>query len=61
MSPEDRLAGSNETLPVVPKKTPVMVVALFHIESAFIVMLELELAKFLVTPEGVVIDELPVA
>ena len=61
MSPEDRFAGSNETLPVVPKKTPVIVLELFHIESAFIVMFELELAKFLVKPEGVVIEETPVA
>lgn len=55
------MVGKIEMLPVVPNWTPIIVVVLFQIESAFIVMFELELEKSLVTPEGVVMEELPVA
>jgi hypothetical protein len=60
MTPEVRSAGKTEMLPVVPNSTPVIVVALFQMESVFIVTFELEVAKSKV-PEAVVIEAPPVA
>jgi hypothetical protein len=60
MIPVDRSAGSIETLPVVPNKTPVIVVESFHIESPVMVTFEDELEKSKV-PEAVVIDAPPLA
>jgi hypothetical protein len=58
--PEERLAGSIETFPVVPNRTPAIVVALFQMESEFIVTFEDELEKSKV-PDAVVMDAPPTA
>jgi hypothetical protein len=53
ITPEERSAGRIDMLPVVPNRTPDMVVALFQIESALIVTFELEFEKSKVPDEVV--------